>query len=874
MKKNGNFKAVLGTFVAFIMCTLMFTAIYYNSNGDFGIQEATYLQFKQMANNGEIESASIRKDKTTFEFITKDGKKYVTENPDYDSFKFDMMEHGIQVQEIQPVNTSSIVSLIINAIFIGAMFYILSSVMKQQNGGMGKRLIKPEKDEKEEININTDGKKKVNKRRTSFKDVAGLKQVKEDMVLLVDFLKNPKQYIEAGAKLPKGVIFYGPPGTGKTLLAKALAGEAGVPFFNLAGSDFIEMFVGLGAKRVRELFEEARKNAPCIVFIDELDAIGNSRSNVSSGATEHRQTINALLSEMDGFNGSEGILVIGATNRVEDLDTALIRPGRFDKHIAIPLPETAEERLECIKMYAENKKFSEDVDFDVLSKETIGFSPADIEALLNEAVLISVQKKKQFIDKDCIDSAIYKKLLQGHAKEDSKRDKDEIELVAWHEAGHAVIGKLCNMDVSKVTIIPSTSGTGGVNIIIPKKMGMYSIQELKDNIKMSYGGRCAEYLLYGDWNRITTGASSDIKQATATIYNMISMYGMTEEYGMLNLNELNIDNKEILQKAVEMSKELMNETLEMLKANREMHQAVVNVLLEKETISGKELDEIYKKYKIVSEEAQNSEEVKSTEVETEKELVKEVELKKSFETEEVNESSFEKDSTYIFNLNLEKPEIKQDTEESTEDLKEDSDTEIKSIESILETEKEFKLEADDVELVSETEKSFEQEKKKTEFILEDENQFEAETDETESVSYTEKQSEIRTENEFEENLEQNINKTNNVLIEFEDLEEPVKDEKNIEAIEYENSDDSFHKDEDVIPKQETEIEEMELPIPMFIQDEEYIPKFDDVYSEIDIDENLTEKNFEAEFKEDNIMIEIATPKPDKNRNRRKRKKKQ
>ncbi len=597
MNKKGNFKSVLGVLVAFLMCTVMFTVLYYNSSGNFGIQEATYLQFKAMANNGEIESAFISKDETTFNFITKDGKRYVTENPDYDSFKFDMMEHGIQVQEIQPVNTSSLFSILINAIFIGVMIYFLSSMLKQQNGGIGKKLIKPEKDEKEEININIDGKKKVNKRRTSFQDVAGLKQVKDDMKLLVDFLKNPNQYLEAGAKLPKGVIFYGPPGTGKTLLAKALAGEAGVPFFNMSGSDFIEMFVGMGAKRVRELFEEARKNAPCIIFIDELDAIGNSRSNISSGATEHRQTINALLAEMDGFNGAEGILVIGATNRLEDLDTALIRPGRFDKHIAIPLPETAEERMECIKMYASNKKFSEDVDFDVLAKETIGFSPADIEALLNEAVLISVQEKKKFVDKKCIDEAIYKKLLQGHAKEDAKRNKEEIELVAWHEAGHAVIGKLCNMDVSKVTIIPSTSGTGGVNIIIPKKMGLYSIEELKNNVKMSYGGRCAEYLLYGDWSKTTTGASSDIKQATSTIYNMISMYGMTEEYGMLNLNELNIDNKEILQKAVQMSKELMNETLEMLKENREMHQAIVNVLLEKETISGKELDEIYNKYR-------------------------------------------------------------------------------------------------------------------------------------------------------------------------------------------------------------------------------------------------------------------------------------
>lgn len=771
MNKNGNFKAVIGTFVAFLMCTIMFTALYYNSNGEFGTQEATYLQFKQMANNGEIESASIKKDETTFEFVTKDGKKYVTENPDYDSFKFDMMEHGIQVEEIQPVNTSSIFSILINAIFIGIMVYFLSAMMKQQNGGIGKKLIKPEKDEKEEVNINIDGKKKVNKRRTSFKDVAGLKQVKEDMVLLVDFLKNPQQYIEAGAKLPKGVILYGPPGTGKTLLAKAVAGEAGVPFFNITGSDFIEMFVGLGAKRVRELFEEARKNAPCIIFIDELDAIGNSRSNVSSGATEHRQTINALLSEMDGFNGSEGILVIGATNRIEDLDTALIRPGRFDKHIAIPLPETAEERLECIKMYANNKKFSEDVDFDVLSKETIGFSPADIEALLNEAVLISVQKKKQFIDKECIDSAIYKKLLQGHAKEDSKRNKDEIELVAWHEAGHAVIGKLCNMDVSKVTIIPSTSGTGGVNIIIPKKMGMYSIKELKDNIKMSYGGRCAEYLLYGDWDRITTGASSDIKQATSTIYNMISMYGMTEEYGMLNLNELNIDNKEILQKAVEMSKELMNETLEMLKENREMHQAVVDVLLEKETISGKELDEIYKRFtnSNVQEEIENSKEIQFSQVETKEEL-EEIKIEKQ-ETPEL--LSFEENNSYDFiisdkkeseSIELQKEEnfeIKQDegTNENVliemEDL-ESENLEKEEIEESLSSSQKFFIEEDI------TENNTVEEKSSTKEIESEEQNMEIPV-----PIFMYENEEFKPEESFEENI--NLNKKESENVEIEDI---------------------------------------------------------------------------------------------------------
>lgn len=589
-------KQILSIVAGLLLTTIIFTVLFMNSGQSSKIKETTYTEFLKLAQEKQIKDVSINFNEDVFTFKTLDGVTYTTSNPDYDTFKKDMLEMGIQVEVKESVNASSIISLLFNLLLIFAMFYFMSSLMKTQSGNMSSKLIKPENDEHDEEIIDEKGKKQKSKRRTSFQDVAGLKPVKEDMMLLVDFLKNPSTYTEAGAKLPKGVILYGPPGTGKTLLAKAVAGEAGVPFFNVSGSDFIEMYVGMGAKRVRELFSQARKEAPCIIFIDELDAIGNSRSNLSSGNTEHRQTINALLAEMDGFNGAEGILVIGATNRISDLDSALIRPGRFDKHISVPLPETPEEREEVIKIYTKNKKFAEDVDFKLLAKETLGFSPADIEALLNEAVLISVQEKKSFVDRKCLDEAIFKKLLKGHAKDDTNRKEDEIKLVAYHEAGHAVIGKLCNMDVSKVTIIPSTSGAGGVNIIIPKKMGLYSVNELRDNVKMAYGGKCAEYLLYGDWNKTTTGASADIESATQTIYKMISLYGMTDNYGMLNLNELEIDNKVILKEAIRISNELKDEALKMLQDHRDMHQEIVDILLEKETISGDELDIIYRRH--------------------------------------------------------------------------------------------------------------------------------------------------------------------------------------------------------------------------------------------------------------------------------------
>ena len=540
--------------------------------------EVTYNKFWQMVEEEKVSKVYITVGgAATFTFEDLDGKQYITDYPRYSDFKKELLEADISVEEISSGWLSNILPLVWDIGILLAMFWLITRVTKGTLNSNKTEPITPDKGSK------------------TFQDVAGLKQVKQDMVLLVDFLKNPAKYHAAGAKMPKGVIFYGPPGTGKTLLARAIAGEANVPFYSASGSDFVEMFVGLGAKRVRELFANARKTAPCIIFIDELDAIGGKRGDIN-GNSEQRQTINALLAEMDGFSGSENILVIAATNRIEDLDGALLRPGRFDKHIAVPLPETSDERLEVMKLYTKDKKFAEDVSFEALSKETIGFSPADIQALLNEAALISVQKEKKFIDRECIDEAVFRKLLKGHAKEDSKRNSDEIKLVAWHEAGHAVLGKIAGMDVSKVTIIPSTSGAGGVNIIVPKKMGLYTIEELKAQIRMSYAGRCAEYLLFGDKEHVTTGASSDIKHATELIYAMIAHYGMTEEYGMLNLADLHVDNSKILAQAVAMAQQLEKETLDILRANRDMHQEIVDVLIERETISGDELTEIYNKY--------------------------------------------------------------------------------------------------------------------------------------------------------------------------------------------------------------------------------------------------------------------------------------
>ena len=592
-----TFKNIIRVIIALVLTTFVFTMLFMNNYSNHGIKKVSYNEFMTMTKENKVDKVSICFTDNTFEFNDFENIRYETDNPKYDDFKKDLLEMGVEVEVIENKNTTTYISLFINIAFYGVMFYLLFSMMKGQGRNLNNKVIRPEKNEVQDEVVSDKGKKTVKKRKTSFKDVAGLKEVKADMMLLVDFLKNPNKYTEAGAKLPKGVIFYGPPGTGKTLLAKAIAGEADVPFFYTSGSDFIEMFVGLGAKRVRDLFNQARKEAPCIIFIDELDAIGNSR-NSNNGNSEHRQTINALLAEIDGFNGSEGVLVIGATNRIEDLDKALIRPGRFDKHICIPLPESPEDRLEIINIYAKNKKFAEDVDFNLLSKQTIGFSPANIESLLNEAALISVQKEKRFIDNECIDDAIFKQIMKGHAKKNEKKKLEDVEFIAWHEAGHAVISKLFDIEVAKVTIIPSTSGAGGVNIIVPKKMGAYSKEELKNRIKSSYGGRAAEYIFFGrNDEKVTTGASQDIINGTEIIKAMIEEDGMSKEFGMLNLNILGADKELIIREANDISKALYDETLTLLEENLDFLKEVVSVLLEKETISGTELDEIYEKYK-------------------------------------------------------------------------------------------------------------------------------------------------------------------------------------------------------------------------------------------------------------------------------------
>ena len=372
-----------------------------------------------------------------------------------------------------------------------------------------------------------------NDQKYTFKDVAGLEEEKEDMAEIVDFLRNPKKYNTLGARIPKGVLLEGPPGTGKTLLAKAVAGEAGVPFFSISGSDFVEMFVGVGASRVRDLFEDAKKNAPCIVFIDEIDAVARKRgSGLGGGHDEREQTLNQMLVEMDGFGTNEGIIVLAATNRVDILDPAILRPGRFDRKVMVGRPDV-KGREEILRVHVRNKPLSDDVDLHEIARTTAGFAGADLENLMNEAAICAAKQNRQFIKKEDVDKCFVKIGIGGEKKSRLVPEKER-KITAYHESGHAILFHLLSEvgPVHLVSIIPNGRGAGGYTMPLPENDNVFMTKKhMQQDIMVSFGGRIAEELIFGD---ITTGASADIKQATQTAQAMVVKYGMSEKVGLIN----------------------------------------------------------------------------------------------------------------------------------------------------------------------------------------------------------------------------------------------------------------------------------------------------------------------------------------------------
>ena len=444
----------------------------------------------------------------------------------------------------------------------------------------------------------------------TFKDVAGLEEEKEDMAEIVDFLKEPAKYNELGARIPKGVLLEGPPGTGKTLLAKAVAGEAGVPFFSISGSDFVEMFVGVGASRVRDLFEDAKKNSPCIVFIDEIDAVARKRgSGLGGGHDEREQTLNQLLVEMDGFGTNEGIIVLAATNRVDILDPAILRPGRFDRKVLVGRPDV-KGREEILKVHVRNKKLADDIDLHELARTTAGFAGADLENLMNESAISAARNNRPYITKDDVDKSFIKIGIGGEKKSRLVPEKER-KITAYHESGHAILFHLLSEvgPVRLVSIIPNGRGAGGYTMPLPENDNVFNTKKkMLQDIQVSFGGRIAEELIFDD---ITTGASQDIKQATETARAMVIKYGMSEKVGLINYE---VDNgeevflgrdlghsrnysdkmaKTIDEEVRRIINECYDEAKRIITENMDVLHKCANLLLEKERIEREEFEALF-----------------------------------------------------------------------------------------------------------------------------------------------------------------------------------------------------------------------------------------------------------------------------------------
>lgn len=546
------------------------------------VGQVKYPEFLEMLESDKITEVVINEGSSEFLFKTVDGDISISPHPATANFKETLLLKGVNVKVNQESSGSgiSILSIMLGVLLfsIGGIFIL--KIAMHNKGGMSAL-----------STVNKSLAKKASDTNIKLSDVAGCDETKADVLVLVDFLKNPQKYKEIGARMPKGAIFVGPSGTGKTLLAKAIASEAGVPFYSVSGSDFIEKYVGVGASRVRDLFEQAKKNAPCIVFIDEIDAIGGKRRDESG--SEQIQTINAILTEMDGFSGSEGVMVLAATNRLDSLDNALIRPGRFDRTFNVPLPDK-KGRCDILKVHMRNKKFDDSFDVETIASMTIGFSGAGLENLLNEAAIIAATDNRMVISYKDVDDAFFKIIMKGNKKEYQDKNKKDIEITAYHEAGHTLASILiAKNNVSKVTVLSTTSGAGGVTIHDASE-GFMSKQDLENRLKVNYAGRAAEEILLGKDN-ITTGASEDIKSATNVIRSYLKELGMDDELGLINYEQLtthsisSVDQGKIAEKAMALATRVYEETLNFLKENEELLHELSKELIEKESLNSEEI---------------------------------------------------------------------------------------------------------------------------------------------------------------------------------------------------------------------------------------------------------------------------------------------
>ena len=519
-------------------------------------------------------------------------------------------EHQTQVEVKHESSSGMWINILVSVVPFAILFFFLFSMMGNMGGNSGRNPMsfgrsKAKAANKEDIKVR-------------FSDVAGAEEEKQELVEVVEFLKDPKRFTKLGARIPAGVLLEGPPGTGKTLLAKAVAGEAGVPFFSISGSDFVEMFVGVGASRVRSLFEDAKKAAPAIIFIDEIDAVGRQRGvGLGGGNDEREQTLNQLLIEMDGFEGNEGIIVIAATNRSDVLDPALLRPGRFDRKVLVGRPDV-KGREAILKVHARNKPLAEDVDLKLVAQQTPGFVGADLENVLNEAALVAARRNKSVIDASDIDEA-EDRVIAGPSKKDKTVSQKEREMVAYHEAGHTIVGLVLSNArvVHKVTIVPR-GRAGGYMIALPKEDQMLlSKEDMKEQLAGLMGGRVAEEIIF---NVQTTGASNDFEQATQMARAMVTEYGMSEKLGPVQYEgnhamfgaqspQKTISERtayEIDEEVRALLNEARNKAAEIIQSNRETHKLIAEALLKYETLDSTQIKSLYETGKMPESEEEES----------------------------------------------------------------------------------------------------------------------------------------------------------------------------------------------------------------------------------------------------------------------------
>lgn len=543
-------------------------------------ENMTYPSFLQAVENKQVDEVRIDDDSNTFIVKLKGDETkslYAVPNPKTEDFIEKLLINGVDVSYGQVDLITSFIKIALVGLIIWSIIYYT------RNGNKN--------------NIEDANKKGINESAISLNQVAANAEAKYMVNDIIGFIKSPDKYTAVGARMPKGLLFYGPPGTGKTLMAKAIAGEAGVPFYAMSGSDFVQMYVGVGASRIRSLFNKAKKSEKAVIFIDEIDAIGKRRSkNTSASNDERDQTLNALLTEMSGFHDNQGIVVIGATNRLDTLDEALLRPGRFDRQIEIGLPDV-NSRHKILSLHAKSKPLSDDVDLYELAKSTVLFSGAMLENLLNEAAIIAANANQVAIQRIHIDKAFYT-VIAGAAKMDRSyiSDRDR-KITAYHEAGHALVTKLLLPEhyISKVTIIPSVKGAGGFNLSIPKDTLFQSQRQLKANIQVLLAGRVAEELIFGE-SEITTGASNDIQKASSLILDYINKFGMDSELGLFSIEVLG-DNQDsqLINRCRNMMNDLYGETKNIVTLNLDQLRKITDELLIKESLNDDDIQQCLSK---------------------------------------------------------------------------------------------------------------------------------------------------------------------------------------------------------------------------------------------------------------------------------------